>query len=116
MDESTQVDTATIVTRVLAAFSAASSLVFFANALGLKAKVDSVLTRVSLLSSLAVLASSVAWLAWMSRGAAVAAFLPFDLIWAGASLYLHRAAAKQAPALPTKSVPATSAQVAVNVA
>jgi len=117
MEGATQADTAAVVIRVLAAFSGVTSLIFFANALGLKAKVDSVLTRVSILSSLSVVATSVAWLAWMSHGAAVAAFLPFDLIWAGASLYLHRAAAKQAAPVPSKAAAPTPAlQVPVETA
>jgi len=111
-------DVTTIALRVAAAVSVAMSLAFFAHSLSIHGKAEAVLARSSLLVALASVASAIAWLAWLSQGAAVAAFVAFDLIWAGSLVYLHSRSEKAAPAVPAKSpaVPEAPTQVPAETA
>jgi hypothetical protein len=115
--EDQRADATNIILRVAAAFSVVASLGFFINAVGLKSKVDATRSRMSLLVALSSLASSISWVAFASSGAAIAACLFFDVVWAVCLVHLHRGSApKQAPAVPSKSPAVPEAQVSVDTA
>jgi len=114
--EDQQADSTNIILRAAAAVSVVASLGFFINAVGLKSKVDATRARASVVVALSALASSIAWLVWASSGAAIAASLFFDVVWAVCLVHLHRSTPKQSPAVPSKSPAIPDAQVPVDTA